>query len=66
MGYPVRFVQGNDASGLHQCGHLRNDLLGLRNVYQNQAGCGQIERCSWQSGLGGVPLANLHVVYSSL
>ena len=66
MGYPVSFVKGNDTSGPHQCGHLGNNLLRLGNVYQNQAGRGKIEGFSWQPGLGGVPLANLDVVYLSL
>ena len=66
MGYPVRLVQGNDTSGPHQCGHFGNHLLRLGNVYQNQAGRGKIEGFSWQACLRSVPLANLHVVYSSL
>src|SRR5947208_1764121 len=66
MGYPVSFVQGNDTSGPHQCGHFGNNLLRLGNVYQNQAGRRKIEGLSWQPGRGGVPVANLHVVYSSL
>jgi hypothetical protein len=65
MGYPVSFVQGDDTSGPHQCGHLGNNLLRLGNVYQDQARGGEIERLSWQSGLEGVALANLHVAYSS-
>ncbi len=65
MCYPVSFVQGNDTSGPHQSRHLGNNLLRLGYIDQNQAGRGEIERFSWQSCIGGVPLPNLHVVYPS-
>jgi hypothetical protein len=64
MCYPVSFVQGNGTSRLHQGDHLGNNLFRFRNVYQNQTRRGQIERFSWQSRIGGVALANFHIVYS--
>ena len=66
MRAPVRFVQGNGASLLHQRGHLRNNLLRLGNVDENQAGRGQIEGFFWQSCGGSVSLANFHIVDSAI
>ena len=66
MGDPVSLVKGNDTSSPHQRGHLGNNLFRFWNIYQNQAGRSQIERFSRQSCIGGVPLANLHVVDSTL
>jgi hypothetical protein len=54
-------VQGNGASLLHQRGHLRNNLLRLGNVDENQAGRGQIEGFFWQSCRDSVPLTNFHI-----
>ena len=66
MRTPVSLMESNDTSARHQCRHLGNNLLRLRNVNQTQAGRGEIEPSSWQPCRGGVSLANLHIVDSSL
>jgi hypothetical protein len=65
MRYPIGFVQGNDPPGPHQSHHLGNNCFRFRNIYQNQAGRRQIERLSGQFASDRVPMANLHIVYSS-